>query len=94
MSLTRVQAIEDLREVASNRSSEGHRSANTELRLAYFSDAIDLRMVADLLEEGCDQAAFRWFWKLAKVPHRYFTNEVREFLRALDGKKDSFDDHV
>lgn len=85
--LTREQVVEEIRESAEDWRQAGLECEEESLKSAYIQDAIDLRIVADLLEAGTDQAAYRWAYRLDTIVRECMSEDVWDFLEQFDDGK-------
>lgn len=86
--LTRAEVVEAIRENAQAWRAEADREDVSERDASgYVQDAIDLRMVADLVEEGCDEAAARWAYNLDTIVRDCMGGDVWVFLECAIGAR-------
>lgn len=84
MMLTLEQTVFEIREAASAWGKEALACDRESLANAYTQDAIDLRLVADLLEEDCSKNAVIWARKLDTIVRECMPSEVWDYLDQFE----------
>ena len=78
--ITREECVYEIREAASDWGREALECDEASLASAYAQDALDLNMVADLLEEGCGGQAATYAHELDTIVRECLSNDIWDFL--------------